>query len=61
VGGSAAARAGDGLARPARLAGPGTVAAGPGAAGAGDPWHAMLRASGRITPGGSPADPGLFS
>ena len=54
VGGTAAAHAGDGLATPGR-------AAGPGAAGTGDPWHAMLRASGRIAPGSSPADPGLFS
>jgi uncharacterized protein (TIGR03083 family) len=54
VGGTAAAHAGDGLATPGR-------AAGPGAARTGDPWHAMLRASGRIAPGSSPANPGLFS
>jgi uncharacterized protein (TIGR03083 family) len=41
-------------------AGP-VAAAGPGPAGTGDPWHAMLRASGRIAPGSGPADPGLFS
>ena len=61
VGGTAAAHAGAGLARPGQPGGPGPGAAGPGAAGTGDPWHAMLRASGRIPPGGSPADLGLFS
>jgi hypothetical protein len=62
VGGTAAAHAGDALAAPGRAAGAGPVtAAGPGAAGTGDPWHAMLRASGRIAPGSGPADPGLFS
>jgi hypothetical protein len=68
VGGTATAHAGNGLDAPgspgsAGPAGAGagpSAAAGPGAAGIGDPWHAMLRASGRIAPGGSPADPGLF-
>ncbi len=60
VGGTAAAQDGDGLDRSGQPSGAAAAAAGPGAAGNRDPWHAMLRASGRFGPGGSPADPGLL-